>query len=73
MIPSVMIRPLKLCFAAFVNLYGAGSTNMFNKNFKIRLPPIKSPILRKYTNPFTRGGGSGGKDCCILVFLSAVL
>ena len=52
--------------AASFNFSGAGNTNMFKNNLRIRLSPLKSSILRKYTNPFK-------EVVCILVFLSAML
>ena len=64
--PPVMIRPLDLFFAASVNFNGAGNTNMFNKNIRVRLSPIKPHILR---NIQIRSNGVE----CILVFLNAVL
>ena len=39
-----------------VNLRGASNSNMFRNNLQIRLSPLKSPILRKYINPFKRPG-----------------
>ena len=49
---SVMIRPLNLFSAASIDFNGAGNTNMFNKNLRVPLSPIESPILRKYTYLF---------------------
>ena len=56
MLPLVLVRPVNLFSAASVNFSGAGNTNMFKNNLRIRLSPLKSPILRKYTNPFKRSG-----------------
>ena len=42
--------------ASTVNLHGASNSNMFRNNLQIRLSPLKSPILRKYINPFKRPG-----------------
>ena len=54
MLPSVLVRPTNLFSAASVNFSGAGNTNMLKNNLRIRLSPLKSPILRKYTNLFKR-------------------
>ena len=56
MLLSVLVRPINLLSAASVNFSGAGNTNMFKNNLRIRLSPLNSPILRKYTNPFKRSG-----------------
>ena len=53
MLPSVL--PLNL-FSATSVFSGAGNTNMFKNNLRIRRSPLKSPVLRKYTNPFKRNG-----------------
>ena len=42
--------------ASSVNLHGITNSNVFHNNLRIRLSPLKSPILRKYTNPFKRCG-----------------
>ena len=54
MIPSIKIRPLNILSA--VNLHGITNSNVFHNNLRIRLSPLKSPIPRKYTNPFKRCG-----------------
>ena len=56
MIPSIKIRPLNILSASSVNLHGITNSNVFHNNLRIRLSPLKSPILRKYTNPFKRCG-----------------
>ena len=56
LLPSVLVRPINLFSATSVNFSGADNTNMFKNNLRIRLSPLKSPILRKYTNPFKRSG-----------------
>ena len=56
MLPSIKIRPLNLLSASFVNLHGITNSDVFHKNLRIRLSPLKSHILRKYTNPFKRCG-----------------
>ena len=48
------IRPLNLFSASSVDLHGASNTNVLRNNLRVRLSPIKSPVLRKYLNPFKR-------------------
>ena len=50
------IRPLNILSASSVNLRGITNSNVFHNNLRIRLSPLKSPILRKYTNSFKRCG-----------------
>ena len=50
------IRPLNILSASSVNLHGITNSCVFHNNLRIRLSPLKSPILRKYTNPFKRCG-----------------
>ena len=66
MLRSILVRPINLFSAAFVNFCGAGNTNMIKNNLRIRLSPLKSPILR--TIPIRLK-----EVVCILVFLSAML
>ena len=56
MLPSIKIRPLNILSASSVNLHGITNSNVFHINLRIRLSPLKSHILRKYTNPFKRCG-----------------
>ena len=51
---AVRIRPLNLFSASSVDLHGASNTNVLRNNLRVRLSPIKSPVLRKYLNPFKR-------------------
>ena len=37
-----------------IKLYGASNYNIFSNHLRIRLSPIKSPILLKYKNPYKR-------------------
>ena len=48
LLPTVNVSPLKLHFVSSINLYGASNYNIFSNHFRIRLSPIKSPILLKY-------------------------
>ena len=54
--PAVRLRPLNLLSASSVNLHGLANTNIFQNNLRVRLSPLKSPVLRKYSNPFKRPG-----------------
>ena len=45
LLPTANCSPLKL---------HASSYNIFRNHLRIKLPPIKSPILLKYKNPFKR-------------------
>ena len=56
MLLSIKIRPLNILSASFINLHGITNSNVFHNNLRIRLFPLKSPIIRKYTNPFQRCG-----------------
>ena len=52
LLPIVRIRPINLFSASCVDLHGASNTNVLRNNLRVRLSPIKSPVLRKYLNPF---------------------
>ena len=54
LLPTVRIRPLNLFSASSVDLHGASNTNVLRNNLRVRLSAIKSPVLRKYLNPFKR-------------------
>ena len=56
MLPSIKILPFNIHSASSVNLHGITNSNVFHNNLRLRLSPLKSPILRKYTNPFKRCG-----------------
>ena len=49
LLPTVKVSPLKLH-----TVYGASNYNIFSNHLRIRLSPIKSPILLKYKNPYKR-------------------
>ena len=55
-IPALRLRPLNLLSASSVNLHGLAITSIFHNNLRVMLSPIKSPALRKYSNPFKRPG-----------------
>ena len=56
LIPALRLRPLNLLSASSVNLHGLANTNIFHNNLRVMLSPLKSPVLRKYSNPFKRPG-----------------
>ena len=55
-LPFVSIRPLNLYSTSRINLHGLSNFNILRNNSFIRLSPIRSPILQKYSNPFKRPG-----------------
>ena len=48
--------PLNLSSASSVNLHGLANTSIFHNNLRVMLSPLKSSVLRKYSNPFKRPG-----------------
>ena len=56
LIPALRMRPLNLLSASSVNLHGLAYTSIFHNNLRVILSPLKSPVLRKYSNPFKRPG-----------------
>ena len=54
LLPTVNVSPLKLHSVSSINLYGACNYKIFSNHLRIRLSPIKSPILLKYKNPYER-------------------
>ena len=56
LIPVLRLRPLNLLSASSVNLHGLANTSTFHNNLRVMLYPLKSPALRKYSNPFKRPG-----------------
>ena len=63
LLPTVNISPLKLHSISSINLYGASNYNIFSNHLRIRLSPIKSPILLRIRIKGT---------VCTLIFLSAM-
>ena len=51
LIPVVRLRPLNLLSASSVNLHGLANTSIFHNNRRVMLSSLKSPVLRKYSNP----------------------
>ena len=56
LIPAVRLRSLNLLSASSVNLHGLANTSIFHNNLRVMLSPLKSPVLRKYSNPLKRPG-----------------
>ena len=54
LIPSVKLQPLNLGSTSSINFNGLNNASIFHKCFRIKLSPLKSPVLRKYSNPFKR-------------------
>ena len=73
LIPAVRLRPLNLLSASSVNLHDLANTCIFHNNLRVMLSPLKSPVLRKYSNPFKRPGmypsiskcNAKRSNCCI--------
>ena len=56
LIPSVKLQPLNLGLTSSINLHGLNIASIFHNCLRIKLSPLKSPVLRKYSNPFKRLG-----------------
>ena len=54
LIPTLSLRQLNLLSASSINLHGLANTSIFHNNLRVMLSPLKSPVLRKYSNPFKR-------------------
>ena len=54
LIPALRLRPLNLLSVSSVKLHGLANTSIFHNNLWVMLSPLKSPVLRKYSNPFQR-------------------
>ena len=50
LLPTFRVTSLNLFSASTVYLHGASNSNMLRNNLQIRLSPLKSPILFKYTH-----------------------
>ena len=51
LLPSINVTPLKLSSVPSIILNGACTCNIFHSSLRIRLSPVKKPIMRKYQNP----------------------
>ena len=47
LLPTVKIRPLHLFSVSSVDLHGASNTNVLRNNLRVRLSPIKSPVITR--------------------------
>ena len=56
LIPALRLRPLNLLSASSVNLHDLANSSIFHNNPRVMLSPLKSSVLRKYSNPFKRPG-----------------
>ena len=54
MLPSVYVSPLKLHSATKINLHGVSASAIFRNHLKVRLSPLKSPILRNARSKYRR-------------------
>ena len=54
MLPSVYVSPLKLHSATKINLRGVSDSALFRNHLKVRLSPLKSPVLRSSRSKYRR-------------------
>ena len=54
MLPSVNFSPLKLHLATKINLHGVSDSALFRNHLKVRLSPLKSPVLRNSRSKYRR-------------------
>ena len=54
MLPSVYVSPLKLHLATKINLHGVSDSALFRNHLKVRLSPLKSPVLRNSMSKYRR-------------------
>ena len=54
MLPSVYVSPLKLHLAPKVDLHGGSDSALFRNHLKVRLYPLKSPVLRNSRSKYRR-------------------
>ena len=54
MLPSVYVSPLKLHSATKINLHGVSDSVLFRHLLKVRLSPLKSPVLRNSRSKYRR-------------------
>ena len=50
LLTTINITPLKLSSVSSIRLNDASNCNIFRNSLRIRLAPVKSPIIRKYKN-----------------------
>ena len=54
MLPSVYVSSLKLHSATKTNLHGDSDSTLFRNHLKVRLFPLKSPVLRNSRSKYRR-------------------
>ena len=54
MLPSVYVSPLKIHSTTIINLHGVSDSVLFRNHLKVRLSPLKSPVLRNYRSKYRR-------------------
>ena len=54
MLPSVYVSTLKLHSATKINLHGVSDSALFRNHLKVRLSPLKSPVLRNSRSKYRR-------------------
>ena len=54
MLPSAYVSPLKLHSATKINLHGVSDSALFRNHLKVRLSPLKSPVLRNSRSKYRR-------------------
>ena len=54
MLPSVYVSTLKLHSATRINLHGVSDSALFRNHLKVRLSPLKSPVLRNSRSKYRR-------------------
>ena len=54
LLTMVRMGPLNLFSASSVDLHGTSNTNIFRNNLRVRLSPIKLPVLRKKSKSFQK-------------------
>ena len=65
MLPSVYVPPLKLHSTTKINLHGVSDSALFRNHLKVRLSPLKSPVLMNSRSKHRR-------SVVIPLFLSAM-
>ena len=53
-LPSVYVSPLKLHSATKINVHGVSDSALFRNQLKVRLSPLKSPVLKNSRNKYRR-------------------
>ena len=54
MLSSVYLSPLKLHSATKIKLYGISDSALFRNHLKVRLSPLRSPVLRNSRSKYKR-------------------